>query len=63
VTPGERLLDAGYRQCLHCGRLMLRDGVPLRRLTEEERSTFSPCVGLDWVCVECAGRLTPPTGA
>jgi hypothetical protein len=62
LTPGERLLDAGYRECLHCGRLM-RDGVPLRPLTAEERSTFSPCMGLDWVCVECAITHPPRTGA
>jgi DNA-directed RNA polymerase subunit RPC12/RpoP len=56
LTPGEQLLNGGYRQCLRCGRLMLRDGTPSRRMTKLERDTFSPCVGLDWVCVECTAQ-------
>jgi hypothetical protein len=55
LTPGEQLLDAGYRQCFFCGRLMLRDGVPMRRMTEEEQDTFQPCAPAPFeACTECA---------
>jgi hypothetical protein len=62
VTPGELLLEAGYRQCLCCGRLFTRDGVPARHLTEDERGSFTPCASLGDVCVECS-PLTPPTAS
>jgi hypothetical protein len=47
---------------------MLRDGVPVRRMTEEEQDSFAPAVSLTDVCTECAVAdpqlLTPPpTGA
>lgn len=58
LTPGELLLEAGYRQCLHCGRLM-KDRISSRRLTEDERDTFSPCAALGDVCSDCA--RTPST--
>lgn len=54
LSPGELLLDAGYRQCFFCRRLMLRDGIPSRRMTEEEQDTFNPCAPFGEACTECA---------
>ena len=60
LTPGELLLDAGYRECLYCARIMQRDHIPVRLLTKDERDTFSPCASLGDVCVECAADHPQP---
>jgi hypothetical protein len=36
-------------------RATLEGGIPSRRLTEEERDTFSPYASLGDVCTECTG--------